>query len=266
MIRRVLSLSLTAIWAASAAWAMCGDPEPAEIYPTATELPENLLRIYIYFPRPMATTEGMQHVRLVDAAGDLVDQAFLSNREDLWSPDRRRLTLLLDPGRVKTGLDAHEELGRALVPGQVFAFEVSGDALDAEGCALGVNTRHAFTVTAADTEPPDPSQWVLSLPRAGSMQPIVVELNSAHDHLSLAYRLRVRDADGQIVPGAVALGAAEASWAFTPNAAWAAAPYTLTIDETLEDLAGNRPGLLFDRPLDQAPLVWQDRLTFTPAQ
>jgi hypothetical protein len=51
---------------------------------------------------------------------------------------------------------------------------------------------------------------------------------------------------------------------FTPNAPWNAAPYRLVIDERLEDLAGNRPGLLFDRPLDEAPLAWQRAIPFTP--
>jgi hypothetical protein len=205
-------------------------------------------------------------IQLLDASGDPVEQAFLSNREDLWSPDRRRLTLLLDPGRVKTRLDAHEELGRALVPGQSFAFEVSGDALTADGCPLGDDTRHAFQVTAADFEPPEPSDWLLSPTQAMTTDPLEVTLGSPHDHLSLAFRLRVLDMSGAIVPGSIALGDDEASWRFTPDAAWQPERYTLTIDERLEDLAGNRPGLLFDRPLDQAPLPWESAIDFTPQQ
>lgn len=266
MTLRFLCLSLAAVWAASAAFAECTDAGDVDIYPTSDVLPENLLRIYVYFPHAMDLGQGIEMVRLLDPSGDLVEQAFLGNREDLWSPDRRRLTLLLDPGRVKTRLDAHKELGRALVPGQSYAFEVSGDALTADGCPLGDNTQHAFQVTAADLKPPEPSDWFLSPPQIMTTDPLEVVLGSSHDHLSLAFRLRVLDESGAVVPGSIALGDDEASWRFTPDAAWQPERYTLTIDERLEDLAGNRPGLLFDRPLDQAPLPWENAIDFTPQQ
>lgn len=264
MIGRVALFSLAALWAPGASMADCADGGGVEIYPTADVLPENLLRIYVYFPRPMDLGQSIEMVRLLDASANLVEQAFLSNRDDLWSPDRQRLTLLLDPGRVKTGLDAHEELGRALVPGQTYAFEVSGDALGADGCPLGADTRHAFEVSAADLEPPAPSDWTVSPPQALTQEPLEIAFGSPHDHLSLAFRLRVLDEHGAIVPGSIALGEQEESWVFTPNEAWQPEPYSLAIDERLEDLAGNRPGLLFDRPLDQAPLPWEGVITFTP--
>ena len=264
MIKRAALVWLAAFLSAGVAWAACDDTSPAEVYPTANVLPENLLRIYIYFPRPMDLGQGIELVRLLDASGDEVERAFLSNRDDLWSPDRRRLTLLLDPGRVKTGLDAHEELGRALIPGQAYTFEVSGSARGADGCLLGVGTRHAFTVAAADYDPPQPALWDFAAPGVSSTDPLNVVLGTAHDHLSLAYRLRVLDADGAVVPGGISLGANEASWHFTPKEAWQPEPYALVIDERLEDLAGNRPGLLFDRPIDQAPLPWKRALPFTP--
>ncbi|MEL6236634.1 MAG: hypothetical protein AAFR46_19735 [Pseudomonadota bacterium] len=267
MIARALGLTLAALWAAGTASAACPDPAEGgvEFYPSGEFLPANLLRIYIYFPRSMAADQGFQNVRLLDDAGRAVDGVFLENRADLWSPDRRRLTLLLDPGRVKTGLDAHAALGRALVPGQAYAFELSAAAQDDQGCPLGVAGRHSFTVAAADIDPPDPAGWSLTVPMAAGTAPLIVDLGSAHDHLSLAFRLRVLDAAGAIVPGAIALGPDERSWMFTPRAPWAAAPHHLAIDERLEDLAGNRPGLLFDRPVDQAPLPWQSRLSFTPS-
>lgn len=264
MIKSAAAVALAVLWSAGAAGAACDDPGPVEIYPTADVLPENLLRIYVYFPRPMALGQGIEMVRLVDAVGDTVEGVFLGNREDLWSPDRRRLTLLLDPGRVKTGLDAHEKLGRALVRGKAYAFVVSGSARFADGCALEHTTRHDFTVEPADIDPPQPTAWDLSQPRAASIDPLIVGLGSSHDHLSLAYRLRILDASGAVVPGAISLGPDEQSWLFTPRKAWKDARYMLVIDERLEDLAGNRPGLLFDRPLDQPPQPWQDTLAFTP--
>lgn len=254
-------------WIAQGVAASCPPPSDGqvEIYPTASVLPENLLRIYIYYPRPMAVEEGVRHVHLLDEDGAALDGVFLVNRDDLWSPDRRRLTLLLDPGRVKTGLDANEALGRALVAGRSYTLTVSGDARDSADCPLGTTASHVFTAGPADLAPPDPSAWDVSTPRVHSDDAVVVDLGSPHDHLSLAFRLRVLDGEGSLVPGAIALGAAEQSWEFTPRHPWTGEPYSIAIGESLEDLAGNRPGLLFDRPLDQDPEPWERALGFTPA-
>ena len=266
-----MKLQLHAVFAAflaagSIAQAACPPAEGVDIYPTAKVLPENLLRVYVYYPRPMSAGEGLQHVRLLKGDGVALADVFLTNRADLWSPDRRRLTLLLDPGRVKTGLIANENLGRALVDGASYILDVSGSALDTTGCPLGKDTQHSFAVKNADTDPPDPARWTIVTPRAHSADALRVDLGSAHDHLSMAFRLRVLDKDGNTVPGAVALGPEEELWEFTPRAAWTAARYTLAIDERLEDLAGNRPGRLFDRPSDQAPSPWIQSLDFIPKE
>ncbi|MEL7204628.1 MAG: hypothetical protein AAGL19_10685, partial [Pseudomonadota bacterium] len=106
MILRTASATLAAFWVAGSALAACPDANDghADFYPTAERLPENLLRIYVYFPRAMGKQEGVEIVQLLDDKGDPMPDVFLANRSDLWSPDRHRLTVLLDPGRVKTGL------------------------------------------------------------------------------------------------------------------------------------------------------------------
>ncbi|MEM8800971.1 MAG: hypothetical protein AAGA19_16515 [Pseudomonadota bacterium] len=248
----------------SAACLPAADAEAVDIFPTAQELPENLLRFYVYFPHPMAQQDILDHIVLIDATGQSVKGALLRNRYDLWSPDRRRLTLLLDPGRVKTGLEAHEALGRALVPGQRYSLTILGTALDARGCALDHNAVYSFTVGPADLDPPAPGDWDLSVPNAESADPIVVDLGSPHDHLSLAYRLRVVGADGSVTPGAIALDDKESIWRFTPRDPWNAETYTLTVDPRLEDLAGNRPDGLFDRPVDTAAADWISAIPFRP--
>ncbi|MEL6467723.1 MAG: hypothetical protein AAFQ58_22380 [Pseudomonadota bacterium] len=262
-----LCAALAAFFASgSLVQAACPAAQGVDIYPTATVLPENLLRVYVYYPRPMNTGEGLQHVRLLSSDGVALAGVFLTNRADLWSPDRRRLTLLLDPGRVKTGLIANENLGRALVAGESYTLEVSGSALDTTGCPLGKDTQHSFAAKNADTDTPDPALWSIGAPRAHSTDTLRVDLGSTHDHLSMAFRLRVLNKDGDTVAGTITLGPAEELWEFTPRAPWTASRYTVAIDERLEDLAGNRPGRLFDRPADQAPSPWQQSLDFTPKE
>lgn len=228
-----------------------GDTVLEEIYPSAAELPENTLRFYLYFSEEMGRGDVMHHIRLQDEDGRHIKGAFLSSRFDLWSPDMRRLTLLFDPGRVKTGLDAHKDLGRALVPGYSYTLTLGPEFEDAKGCILSGQVFHTFTAVVADVSFPDPSDWHIDTPDARTVDPVVVHLGSTYDHLSLAYRLRITSARGELVPGRIELHEGESVWLFRPKAPWTAETYTLNIDPALEDLAGNRPGRLFDQPLDR---------------
>ncbi|MEL6840999.1 MAG: hypothetical protein AAFP85_17080, partial [Pseudomonadota bacterium] len=151
-----------------------------------------------------------------------------------------------------------------LIAGQAYTIEVPSTALDSNDCPLGVATAYHFDAGPVDALPPSPSDWALTPPQVGTREPLHVDLGSAHDHLSLAFRLRVMDARGEVVSGRIDLGEAEASWVFTPRGPWKAAPYALAIEDTLEDLVGNRPGTLFDRPAGQDPAPWEDQLPFTP--
>lgn len=220
-----------------------------DVYPTGAALPENLLRFYIYFSSPMGPDDIIPAIDLLDTDGAVIDGAFLSNRFDLWSPDRTRLTLLFDPGRVKTGLAANVALGRALAAGETYSLSVSVQAQDARGCPLAAPHLMTFDAGPADIVSPAPTNWALSLPIAGTRMPIVVTLDGAVDHLSLAYRLRIVDDAGVPVSGRIELGEAETLWMFTPNASWQASPYMINIDPQLEDLAGNRMDAVFDLDL-----------------
>lgn len=248
MRRFVLAGAATlSLFGASAA-ACTGATQVDEIYPSGDAVPENLLRMYLYFTAPMGDGDIVPLITLRNADGSLVEDAFLSNRFDLWSPDRTRLTLLFDPGRVKTGLEAHDRLGRALVAGESYVLTVGDAAIDAEGCSLAATFSHSFVAGPSDVEVPDPYDWNLNQPMAGTTEPLRVSLGSPHDHLSMAFRIQVRHG-GKILPGGVSLEGDESVWVFTPRDPWSAARYELSVKKELEDLAGNRPGELFDQPI-----------------
>lgn len=262
--RSLIGVIAAAGLAGGAAAACPAESAAPEFYPTASVLPENLLRVYVYFPRPMDAAVSAADLSLLDADGGEIPQAFLPTRYGLWSPDRRRLTVLLDPGRVKTGLAAHEALGRPIVAGNQYAIHVPGSLSDNKGCPLGNDARYAFTAGPADSEPPSPGEWRVDVPPAGSREALAVDLGSSHDHLSLAYRLRVVDDKGVRLPGTIDLAERESVWRFTPRAVWLPASYTIEIDPRLEDLAGNRPGTRFDRELDVPTQGWDRAIRFTP--
>ena len=228
-----------------------GTARVSAIYPTADELPENLIRFYVYFTEAMERQGILSSIELLDEDGLAVPGVFLVNRYELWSADDRRLTLILDPGRVKTGLSSHAELGRALTAGRRYTLVVRRDAFDAGGCRLVEEHRKEFLATGEDVSAPEIERWRLRVPMAQTKQPLSVVLDGPYDHVSLAYRLRVVDAAGEVVPGTIELADHETRWLFTPSAVWPAAPHHLAVETSLEDLAGNRPGRPFDRTRDQ---------------
>ncbi len=237
-----------------------------EVYPRADAVPENLLRFYIYFSQPMARDDVAAAVTLRDGEGAVLSGVFLPTRYPLWSPDGRRLTLILDPGRVKTGLQAHEAMGRALIAGDTLTLSVEASVRDDRGCSLASEFRKTFAVVAADGAHPTVGNWGVTAPRVGTREPLVVVLDGAYDHLSLAYRVRVQDESGGSVGGAIDLTNEDTHWVFTPAEPWREATYAIAVDPMLEDLAGNRPTGVFDRAPDddrgEADRV--ERRFFTP--
>lgn len=249
------------------AMAECPTPISAselDVFPSAKSLPENLLRFYVYFPRPMGREIAASDIRLVDSDGQEISQAFLPMRFDLWSTDRRRLTLILDPGRVKTGLASHEAFGRALNAGNRFELQISSALKDFEGCGLGADASFGFSVRSADRDPVAPDAWSIEGPIAGTRKALRVDLGHPHDHLSMAYRIRVADEGGQTVAGMINLEAYERIWTFVPRHPWTASNYKIVIDERLEDLSGNRPGVAFEREPNTPAQDWAREITFTP--
>lgn len=227
-------------------------PEPAEptrvvaVYPTTPEPPENLLRFYLHFSEPMSRGLAYRHLRLLDGEGRTVVAPFLELDEELWDPSETRLTLLIDPGRIKQGLVPREELGPVLEAGKTYVLEVDGSWPDATGRPLGASFRKTFRAGPEDAEPPDPSRWEVQSPRSGTPDPLVVRFPGPLDHALLGRLLTVADAEGEPVVGRVEVEEGETRWTFRPSAPWTPGSYRLNVGTDLEDLAGNAVGRPFE--------------------
>src|SRR5690606_27713562 len=90
------------------------------VSPTRDKLPEKSSRIYLQFSAPMSQGRSYQYLRLFDQTGEEVADPFLEVPQELWSGDGKRMTVLLDPGRVKQGLKPREEIGPVLIPGRQY--------------------------------------------------------------------------------------------------------------------------------------------------
>ncbi|MEM9461424.1 MAG: hypothetical protein AAGF11_45090 [Myxococcota bacterium] len=224
-----------------------------EVYPTAAVVPENLLKIHLHFATPVGDGQLPDRVHLYDEAGQEVDGVFFTPQHELWDPGRRRLTLLLDPGRVKTGLRVHQQNGRALRAGTTMMLVVDAGWRDLAGTVATEPMRRPLIVGPEDrTMEPLPA-WSLRPPPAGTRQPLQVRTPESLDQACLVAFVRVVDSTGRPIPGDITLSEREKTWTFVPSEAWQPTDYALRIDPRIEDLAGNNFMESFDHPQGSAP-------------
>ena len=227
--------------------AAAGKPtEITHVYPTAATLPENQLKFYIHFSAPMGRGEAYEHLRLLDAKGRPAELPFLELAEELWDATGRRMTLFIDPGRIKRGVKPREDLGPVLEAGKEYTLVIDRKWRDAEGRHLKADFQKKFRVTAPEEAAIDQTAWKVTAPRAGSSEPLVVKFPRPLDHALAERALTVRLADGTTVGGRGTTADEERRWEFRPENAWKSGKHRIVIDTTLEDLAGNRIGRPFD--------------------
>jgi hypothetical protein len=216
------------------------------LYPSGDVWPENMLRFYILFSRPMSRGHRTDYVHLLDDAGAEIPDAILSAYSDLWNQDATRLTVFFDPGRVKRGIGPNVKLGRAIVSGRRYSIKVDSAWPDAEGRPLESTFVRGFTAGPAAYGALSVADWTLSSPHAGTTEPLSVQFPGPLDHALIERAIGVRTAAGADLAGKAAAGPQELSWTFAPSAAWSAGNYQLVILTLLEDPAGNKIGRAFE--------------------
>ena len=218
----------------------------AQVYPSAGVLPENLLKFYVHFSAPMSGGHIYEHIRLLNDAGKPVELPFLEIDEELWNREMTRLTLFIDPGRIKRGVKPLEEVGPALEEGKSFTLIIDQSWRDGVGTPLKESFRKVFQVGPPDRDPPDPARWNILPPRAGTREPLAVAFSEPMDNALAQRMIQVRLATGSWIKGGIAMDDQERRWTFVPAETWRAGSYQLTVQTTIEDLAGNNIGKPFE--------------------
>ncbi len=224
-------------------------PKVIAIYPSGPDIPENTLRFYIEFSTPMKPHVSMDFISLVDADGTPDTAAFMTFKQELWNEDRTRLTLLMDPGRIKRGVATNMELGPALIAGNRYAIRIEGGWQAARGVDTAPSFEHIFTVSDALRTRPDPDLWQFEEPRLSTRDPLLITFDRPFDKQMLQDAITVVDANGQVFAGAVSVGDAERTWRFVPQDVWSTQTLSIVVDAYLEDVAGNNFRELLDHSL-----------------
>jgi hypothetical protein len=218
----------------------------ARIYPTAAVLPENLLKFYIHFSAPMSRGHIYDHIHLRDGAGKDVQLPFLEIDEELWDPSMTRLTLFIDPGRIKRGVQPLEEIGPALEQGKRYTLEIDRAWTDATGLPLKENFRKEFEVGSINREPMAIATWKIQPPKADTRQALALSFPRPIDHALAQRMIQVMDSSGKFVEGSIALEDEERRWLFTPKNPWPRGGQAVLVQKTIEDLCGNNIGKAFE--------------------
>jgi len=231
------------------------------VSPAGPTVPENLLRIYVWFSAPMSREAGLSHVTLTDARTGVVTDAFLPVDGGFWNHDFTRYTLFFDPGRVKVGILPNERMGRPLIAGHRYTLAIATTWLDAQGAPLVEAFEHRFTAGPALTAPLDLAAWQIIAPPAGTREPVVLRPPTPLDHAIALRALGITSAGGDAVDGEVSLDVTDTRWQLVPREPWKAGGYSVVALETLEDPAGNRIGRAFEVPIDDRRPAPPPRLT-----
>lgn len=226
-------------------------PKVVAIYPSADTLPANQLKLYLHFNVPMGAGKAYERVKLVRDGRDTLLFPFVRLEPELWNREKTRLTLWLDPGRVKRDLNPNRELGAPLQFGSNYQLIVEAAWEDQQGHALGAPFIKNFFVRGDDRKKPDVSKWKIQSPNAGASTPLRIEFGEPMDQALASRVIEVLNAQKEACTGHFSFQNHEKVILFTPDQPWKAGMYQIRIGAELEDLAGNNLNRLFDVDLQK---------------
>jgi hypothetical protein len=228
---------------------------PIRIFPQAKVLPANTLRFYIHFPRSAEAHFDRDQLWLLNEEETVVRDPFLVLSQELWSVDGRRLTVLMEPGRIKRGLGADPSHDPALVVGRTYSLVVT---------ALGQTARHTFRVSDPVLEAIDETDWRIVSPTVGSLDPAVVHFDRVVDAALCEDEIGVLTPSGQAVQTRVSPAPDGTSVQLILSHPWTAGEHSLVVSDRFEDVCGNRLGEALDHDLSAGGRPRVGTINFTP--
>lgn len=224
--------------------------EVLSIYPSANELPENVLRFYLFFNTPMKKGQALKYIQLIDSSGNIDNHAFMEFKQELWSADGKRLTLLFDPGRIKRGVSTNMELGPALLEGNQYKLAISGTWQDVYGQELSVTTTKEFVVGKAYRQQIKVNELEIKKPAANSDDTLSIYFDRIIDHALVQSMIQLEEEENNPIEGHWEVLENEQLIQFIPEAKWQKGNYQIVFDSRLEDVAGNNLNSLLDEKVN----------------
>ncbi len=212
--------------------------DTAAIYPAGSVVPDTLVRLYVRFPKPMARGAMQEHLSLRAEDGQELRESIRHTARELWDPTGRQLTVLLNPGRNKSGVGPNRSYGPSLPLGATVTLAVKEGWPFRDGGQLEHGAARTYDVLELPGGRIDPSRWELSQPRAESRDPLRVVFKRPLDRFLVERSITLWTASGEVqCKGHIEDSGTEIE--LTPVQPWGTQRHWLRIDPRLEDLAGN---------------------------
>jgi len=210
--------------------------------------------MYFVFSEPMQEVgKALDYISIKDNTSGETKKVFLELPTDLWNKEQDRLTLWLDPGRIKTGLIPNENKGLPLEKGHHYTLTIAANLKSAKGVALKKPYTKSVFVVDSDRKQPNETTWRINIPNKDSKDTLQIGFNEPMDAILAKETITIRDnKSGALVSGRFELTANEKQLNFYPKKAWHKGKYKIIIQALLEDLAGNNLNHLFDSDLEQS--------------
>jgi hypothetical protein len=228
---------------------------PIRISPQAKVLPANTLRFYIHFPRPGEAHFDRHQLWLLNEEEQVVQDPFLVLSQELWSLDGRRLTVLMEPRRIKRGFGADPSHDPALVIGKAYSLVFT---------ALGQTVSHTFRVSDPVLKAINETAWRLVSPTVGSLDPAVVHFDRVMDAALCEDEIGILTPSREVVQTHVSLASDGTAAQLIPRHRWSTGEHRLVVSERLEDVCGNRLGEALDHDLSAGGRPRAGLINFTP--
>lgn len=217
------------------------------VYPTSSKLPMNQLKFYIEFSAPMRLGNAFEHIHLYKLPeGKLESEVFLVTAEELWNPEKTRVTIFFDPGRIKRGVQPNLQLGLPLVSGNTYKLVIDKEWLDVNDVKLTKGFEKTFDVVSVDRKSPNSENWKIDFPKTKNKSHLKIDFKEAMDFGLLHSAIAIVDERNRRVEGVIKLFKNESKWTFTPKKKWLIGNYKMIINAWLEDLSGNNLNRKFD--------------------
>jgi hypothetical protein len=214
------------------------------VYPEAPILPANTLRLYIHFSAPMMAGEAYQHIKLFRENGTPVERAFLIVDQELWDSERKKFTLLFDPGRIKRDLRSNLDLGPPLMEGEKYRLVIDSTWRDIHGNSLVGDFVKTFSVTTAERTKVSTTDWKVIAPLTGSKDDLVIFFDRPLDHALVSKYITINNFSGALTGKVQTVN--DSVLRFTPDHPWISGKYEIAVSPFLEDVAGNNINNAFD--------------------
>ena len=151
-----------------------------------------------------------------------------------------RLTVFMEPGRIKRGIGTDPSHDPALVVGKSYSLAIT---------ALGQTANHSFRVSDPVLEAITETDWRVVSPTAGSSEPAVVHFDRVMDAGLCEDEIGIVTSSGEVVQTHVSLAPDGTKMHLIPSRPWSAEEHHLFVSERLEDVCGNRLGEALDHGL-----------------